>query len=298
MAFETDCFGLLAMEIRLEIAGYLPTADFLKLRHVSRAMATLFELQSFWKTRFRVNGDRGFLACLVEAAQSRKSKNKNWRSIYRCTARIDQPYLHLWALRRQWRNNRWLADRYSMVKGSTDQAGLQNNLLLSAVPWKGVSVEIRCDRNCRQGQDWMKCKNCWEEHVPVIQSVALQNMIGLAVSILLEGTKTYITGFDLISADAASPNITFGYRVPGRQVRINLHGQQLRGFTIITGDGGIHAIRPIFNTDSIASWIGQPENDNLCNSTWLILEDNIKAISGKFDKYNQKLNLKLVLPDG
>lgn len=268
------------MEIRLEIAGYLSTVDFLSLRFASRAMALLFELQSFWKTRFRVNGDRGFLACLVDTPQ--RCKRKNWRSMYRCTAKIDQPYLYLWALRRQWRNNRWLADRYSMVKGSDDQTGLQNTLLLGEVPWNGVSVEIRCDRNCRQGIDWGKCPNCWEEHVPVTQAVTLENVISLAVSILPEGTKTYITGFDLISADSGTP-ITFGYRVPGRQVTINLRGQQLRGFTVIAGDGGIHAIRPIFNPNVIASWIGQSEGDSVCNSTKLILEHNIKTISGKFD---------------
>ncbi|KAJ5488330.1 hypothetical protein N7453_011784 [Penicillium expansum] len=278
--FRTDCFGLLAMEIRLEIAGYLSTVDFLSLRFASRTMAVLFELQSFWKTRFRVNGDRGFLACLADTPQNRKSKS--WRSIYRCTAKIEQQYLYLWALRRQWRNNRWLADRYSMVKGLDDQPGLQNCLLLGEVPWNGVSVEIRCDRNCRQGNDWSKCKNCWEEHVPVLQAVALENVTSLAVSILPEGTKTYITGFDLISADFGTPNTTLGYRLPGSQVTVDLRGQQLQGFTVIAGEGGIYAIRPIFKTNIIGTWIGQP--DGVCNSTQLVLEGGIKAISGKFDR--------------
>ncbi|CAG8908693.1 unnamed protein product [Penicillium egyptiacum] len=90
--FGTDCFGLLAMEIRLEIASYLPTVDFFSLRYASRVMALPFQLQSPWKTRFRVNGGRGFLACLVEAPQSRK--RTNWRLIHHCTARINQALLH------------------------------------------------------------------------------------------------------------------------------------------------------------------------------------------------------------
>ncbi|KAJ9486178.1 hypothetical protein VN97_g7167 [Penicillium thymicola] len=153
----TDCFGLLAIEIRLEIASYLSTIDFFSLRYASRAMAPLFQLQSFWKTRFRVNGDRGFLAYLAEAPQSRKKKN--WRSIYH---------------------------------------------------WK--------------------------------------------------------------------------------QVAINFRGQKLRGFDVFLGDGGIQAIRPIFNTntDTDTRWIGDIEGK--CDysvtetiTTQLILEDGIKAISGKFD---------------
>jgi hypothetical protein len=121
-----------------------------------------------------------------------------------------------------------------------------------------------------------------------VQTVPLQNIIGLAVSILPEGTKTYITGFDLISADAGTPNITFGYRLPGKQVTINLRDQKLRGFDISLGGGGIQAIRPIFNTNTNTKWIGETEGK--CDysltqiiSTQLILEDEIKAISGKFD---------------
>ncbi|CAG8410519.1 unnamed protein product [Penicillium salamii] len=58
--FTNDAFNLFPMEIRLEIAAYLSTTDFLQLRLISRAMASVFSLQSFWKTRFRINGERGF----------------------------------------------------------------------------------------------------------------------------------------------------------------------------------------------------------------------------------------------
>jgi hypothetical protein len=281
----TDCFGLLAMEIRLEIAAYLSTVDFFSLRYASRAMALLFQLQSFWKTRFRVNGDRGFLAYLAEAPQNRK--RKNWRSIYHCTARIDQPHLQLWTIRRIWRNNQWLADRCSMVKALDDQPRSHNNLL-SGVSWKEASTKMRCDRTAQQGQNHTECRTCYAYHYAVVQTVSLQNIIGLAVSILPEGSKTYITGFDLISADAGTPNIIFGYRLPGKQVTINLYGQKLRGFDVSLGEGGIQAIRPIFNTNINTNWIGETESKRDYSltqiiSTQLILEDEIKAISGKFD---------------
>lgn len=283
----THCFGLLAIEIRLEIASYLSTIDFFSLRYASRAMAPLFQLQSFWKTRFRVNGDRGFLAYLAEAPQSREKKN--WRSIYHCTARIDEPHLQLWTLRRIWRHNQWLAYRCSMVKALDDQSSSDNNLL-SELSWKEASTKMRCDRTCRQGQDRTTCRSCWAYHYAVIQTVSLQNIIGFAVSILPERTKTYITGFDLISADAGAQNILFGYRLPGKQIAINFRGQKLRGFDVFLGDGEIQAIRPIFNTntDTDTRWIGDIEGK--CDysvtetiTTQLISEDGIKAILGKFD---------------
>ncbi|KAJ6069869.1 hypothetical protein N7499_011756 [Penicillium canescens] len=56
------------------------------------------------------------------------------------------------------------------------------------------------------------------------------------------------------------------------------------------GDGGIHAIRPILNTNIVASWIGQPEENDVCNSTHLSLEDDVKAMLGKFDYTETKDN--------
>ncbi|CAG7948943.1 unnamed protein product [Penicillium nalgiovense] len=48
-------------------------------------MVVVFGIQSFWRSRFSVNGDRGFLNCLAEDARSYESKN--WRLIYRCNSK-------------------------------------------------------------------------------------------------------------------------------------------------------------------------------------------------------------------
>ena len=77
VVLHPDCFGNLPIEIRLQIATYLPTVDFLSLRQSSRAMVVAFEFQSFWKSRFSVNGDRGFLNSLV--TNSRKHESRDWR---------------------------------------------------------------------------------------------------------------------------------------------------------------------------------------------------------------------------
>lgn len=59
-------------------------------------------------------------------------------------------------------------------------------------------------------------------------------------------------------------------------------------FDVSLGEGGIQAIRPIFNTNINTNWIGETESKRDYSltqiiSTQLILEDEIKAISGKFD---------------
>jgi hypothetical protein len=275
-----DCFGLFPIEIRLEIAAYLSTADFLVLRLASRAMAPVFSLQSFWRTRFRINGDRGYLIRLSDEPH----KRNNWRTMSRCTTRIEKPYLRHWELRRRWINNGWLIDRYSMTQAPSGQNEVENNML-SGVAWREVKAEIACDRITR-GMLRPRTK-CTCHPVTMSQTVLLHDrVVCLNVFILNEGTMrnkngSHIIGFDLISVDAKTPNITIGHRLPGSQVTIDFYGRRLRGFTITTGNCGIRALRPVWNDRTVTSWIGDWEHGD--TSTELVLKDDVKAISAKFD---------------
>jgi hypothetical protein len=271
-------------------------------------MAAVFEIPSFWESRFRVDGDRGFLNCLVK--DPRNYESKDWRLIYKSTAITDRSSLHLLKMQPPWLNNRWLKERCSMTRATDEQIASEKDLL-NQLPWKGVYTQLRCDGdNRRGGDDSSLCENCLEVHVTFIQPVLLQDsVISVAVSVLREWNVTYITGFELISAESHTPNIILGYRLPGGQVIIDTRDQQLRGFTVISGEGGIHAIRPIFNTHkTIASWIGRPEGYGygICHSMDLVLQQGIKAFLGKFDvshccqktKFVTDIGPTLVLQDG
>jgi hypothetical protein len=69
------------VEIREHIATYLPTVDFLALREASRSMTNLFHSQHFWRSRFSIGQERGFLRYLL-----RKPKPEtDWRLLYMYT---------------------------------------------------------------------------------------------------------------------------------------------------------------------------------------------------------------------
>jgi hypothetical protein len=281
----TDRFGVLPMEVRLEIAAYLSTVDFLSLRSISRIMAPVFSLQSFWKTRFRIDGDRGFLASLT----NHPSKRKNWRSIYHCTAKIEKLYLHNWSMRRRWRNDCWLRDRYSMTPNPGGKTGSDDNVL-GEVAWKVAAAEVCCERVYKKlppRKNPAPCTYYQEEPIPMLHIDLLPGHIGLTVFILKEGTSagttTHIIGFDLISADVGTRNMTLGYRLPGSQVTVDLCNRNLRGFKVITDDRGIRALRPVFNGETVTSWIGDPEQDRTTNLIQIILKDGVKHIAAKFD---------------
>lgn len=124
---------------------------------------------------------------------------------------------------------------------------------------------------------------CRRKHIPFSQVARLDSsIVGLGVSIIREGTETYIAGLDLLNTDPKRPNLILGYRLPGQSVTINLYGEQLIGFAAIVGEAGIHAIRPIFNKNITTSWIGLP-NGREISTTTMVLGQGIRAISGKFD---------------
>ncbi|CAG7942760.1 unnamed protein product [Penicillium salamii] len=287
-----DGFSMLPVEIRLEIASYLSTPDFFTLRTVSRGMAAIFSLQSFWRTKFLINGDRGFLSYLTE--KSHDQRKTNWRSMYRCTARCDTFDRFLQALLEIWRLNRWLVDRCSMVQRLDDQSESDLQLEVSGqISWEVAPPETHRDRWPRRAYS-LNCPFCPLSHAPVTQFASLKEIISLVVFVLYvppqnreKRTRTWITGIDLISANAEK-TITIGYRVPRSYVTLNLYQQRLRGFQICAGGGGIRAVRPIMDRKSVEDWIGQPAScdgafryklNHSRNARW----GEIKAISAKFD---------------
>ncbi|CAG8274539.1 unnamed protein product [Penicillium salamii] len=287
-----DCLSTLPMEIRLEIASYLSTPDFFTLRTVSRGMAALFPLQSFWRTRFLINGDRGFLYYLTEKPHGHRKTN--WRSMYRCTARCDTSDCLLRALLGIWRGNRWLVDRCSMVQRLDDQSESDLQLEVSGqISWKVPVIETLRDRSPWRVY-WLRSPFRCLSHTSVTQFASLKGIIRLVVFVLHEPplrteneTTTWITGIDLISANAEK-TITIGYRVPRSYVTLDLHQRKLRGFEIFVGDGGIRALRPIMNRKSVEDWIGQPASYDSAsgyksNHFRIARRDEIKAISAKFD---------------
>ncbi|KAJ5573031.1 hypothetical protein N7450_010015 [Penicillium hetheringtonii] len=107
-------------------------------------------------------------------------------------------------------------------------------------------------------------------------------ILKIAVSVLVEDKRTYISGFDLIHGSNIL-DTQFGYRIPGKQVTLDLHGQNLQGFQVAKRGPAITAIRPLTDTgeDGFYSWVGDPEH-GIKYSAYLGLNEDIAAILGDF----------------
>ena len=104
-------------------------------------------------------------------------------------------------------------------------------------------------------------------------------LVEIAVSVLAEDENSFITGFKLVYGES-TPSMYFGYQIPQKQIKIELRGQQLAGFEVFAGEGGIQAIRPIFDEkhEIHHSIIGKPKTT--CQPILLTPDGEIQAFAG------------------
>lgn len=284
---KRDTFRQFPVEVLEEIAAYLRTSDFLSLRLASRTMAPLFSSQCFWKTRFYINGERGFLDFLVGGQNRRRSPQRtDWRQRYFNTKKIyHNGQLRL--RRRHWHNNKWLRDRCTMVQAEKRTLHREAQRMVQNLSWEKIEGAFRCDTS----HYWGKCKREASGHYIWEQTVLMHDSVHqIAVSFLEEQYSTYITGIEFISKDGKKPNKILGYRAPGNQVIVNIGSPKwLRGFWIASGQGGIHALRvstdyPWIKQHHLSKWIGCDQvSKPTGKKTRLISEAEILALSGTFD---------------
>ncbi|KAJ5813846.1 uncharacterized protein N7503_000596 [Penicillium pulvis] len=148
---------------------------------------------------------------------------------------------------------------------------------LDGLLWERAAGNVQCDRPYKfsttpvpLGNDI--CKRCRGVHklLPPQMITISGELLEIDVSVLAEDEHSFITGFKLVYGESMS-GINFGYQIPQKQIKIDLRGHQLRGFEVFAGEGGIQAIRPIFDQKYELSHI------------LLTPDGELKAFAGDFD---------------
>jgi hypothetical protein len=276
-----DCFRRLPLEIRFEIAYLLSTPEYLSLRLASKAMVPLFEAQQFWKTRFLIHRERGYLNYLLEES------HEDWRLMYRCTSRLKRLTKKIRFRRLQWLHNEWIKDRCMMV-GAPIPTSPGSNTGFDGLLWDRAAGKVQCDRPYRYltpaSLDNDTCNRCRGVHklLPPQMITTSSGLVEIAVSVLAEDEHSFITGFKFVYSES-SPSVNFGYQIPQKQIKIDLRSQLLTGFEVFAGEGGIQAVRPIFDQKYgiCHSLIGKP--NATCKSVLLTPDGEIRAFIGEFD---------------
>ncbi|KAL2794759.1 hypothetical protein BJX66DRAFT_189107 [Aspergillus keveii] len=265
---DNDCFATLPFEIVEEIAFYLSTATVLKTRLASRTFAQLFYSQTFWASRFRSNGERGFL---FEAWN--KTGSRDWRQFYRQTRDIaaTHPFLHnrqrIWCLAGSLWEKLVLTPVQPLTRVPADQHLLGRR--------KG---EVYGDLTVGK---FLNKRASTQKIVPQKTEVPTDTH-RIGISIVYDGPVTYVAGIHLFHG-ANDNDIRLGYiTVPETTLFSNF--TSLKGFIVAVGSSGIHALRIVHGeNDTLSPWLGDPLDGAITRR--LVFIDQISALSAGFDGY-------------
>ncbi|GLA51161.1 hypothetical protein AnigIFM63604_007509 [Aspergillus niger] len=185
----TDYFRQLPVELIELLGGYLSTRDYLNSRFASRSMGILFHKQGFWKTRFDVNGERGFLNYLVKNHQN---LDFDWRLLYHSTCRLRCSRFFDITIR-LWEINRWIREALICKSRGT---------FASFMDFGGRALQYY------HNTMWPETKYRQTIRIP-------PDLIKIGVSAFMELGESAVTirGLELIRA--SGPNILLGERIPG-----------------------------------------------------------------------------------
>lgn len=282
-------FDMLPQEILEMIANLLRTSDFLPLRLVCRRMAALFHSQSFWRSRFLLNGERGHLNDFMKEQQrlvGHSRRETDWRRVYYKTKSKSVPNdcdNNKVINRRKWLWQRmeWFKDMYTMTRPSNTRMSKKDKVLANTLSWITVGGDLRCDEIESSMRPRKKHQHTYFEKTVIIH----ESVFALRVSVLCEGDVTFITGIELVNEGMTTKNTLLGYKIIDKQIIFDIKPQSLRGFRISAGIGGIHALAILsgppmtYERPHMSSWIGLPTG----KVSDLFSADEIGGLSGNFD---------------
>ena len=286
---RADCFSPLPLELCIEIASYLPTADALKARRASRSFQPIFYSQQFWASRFRPDGDRSWL---FESRQLGEAQDWRWlchrtnkshvtdkppRTKKYCSTRKApcgkgiNNRMRIWKLigyvqgilRRRWTesllarppatNTRWRGARWQEATGD-----IQSSCKLFGT----------FDNGCR----------LFHEQETLIPS----SISRIILSIIQVGHFKFVSGMKLLPSQGRA--VEMGYMADRQEVVPST--ASLFGFNLVVGSRGIQGIQCLGDDGWASEWfgclVGAPKTKRLATS------GPIKAIKAGFDVSNSR----------
>ncbi|EEH11587.1 conserved hypothetical protein [Histoplasma capsulatum G186AR] len=266
-----DFFVRLPFEIYNEIASYLPTADVLGLRLVSRAFVPIYWSQAFWRTRFWPNSDRGFLFEIWH-----QHDMEDWRALYRRTSNSRLPP-GLQNRQRVWKLGLALRNILDAKWMNTSSVSCLEGLTQADFNWKRVSGKFpekpRPTSLNKYPMFHYGCQEFKKGHVLIPHDLAQ-----IVVYLVRDGDAPYISGLKFISA--GEQKICLGYCTDELVV---VDTPALKGFTVAVGLKGIRGLQIMAIPESLKKWIGS--HDRCPQTKRLITDGPLIALEAGFDGF-------------
>lgn len=274
MPSSGDCFlHLLHHDIRYIIAGLLSVRDVMNLRLASRGFSNIFHQQSWWKTRFEENRERGWL---FEAHNDdwlpgnlRTGDQRDWKRLFDLT-RTSNLSGTLANRARIWSVIPNILDAASLTWGGGTYEPSETIPTYSEFQLKGSGCTRRVSGRILQDTSYNESGRGFEEGCQHLrsQTVALPSRLSrIVVYFVHVRPLAYVCGFMLVcNGNDGSLVKMVGYRSSNRQA-LDLEGttSKLTGIRISVGIRGIHALQFIMTGVGLSKWFGDPHEQPRTN---------------------------------
>lgn len=262
-----DCFAVLAPELIIMIASYLPTHDALALRTVSRSFGFIFNDQQFWASRFTPGGDCSWLA---DIRRAQLDQVPDWRSLYHST-RPSSPEVYFSNARKVVATVRMLTQLTSLTKmAPLWQLDPAHQVFPGGAEIVSGLMPNQYNADFREGCRVFFINQIWSVRGPIVVSVYTVQ--------LGSGGKaaSYICGIKIVFEDQTVSAV--GYR---SSTEHTVSVGRLTGFEVSVARRGIKAIRCQSGPGVLTPWLGHPEGG--VKTDRLLSGHRVNAIGGMFD---------------
>lgn len=286
---STDRFGSLPLEIIEAIAIELPTRDALNSRYASRAMLPIFASKAFWRTRFEINGERGFLHLVVRnITKGKNGKEIDWRLLYHCTCKLKCGLEFEFSIR-VWESLRWLRDAILAKRSKRRVQGKNCLHLQHSMPlhFRGRALlyyHNSCYANTHVESVEIN-RSLRRISISAVQINAAVYIIG--IEFVFDNQPSVLIGYKIIGAkiinrDAMDHENKSQYKYPGIQFETDI--SHLRGFTMEHACDGVRMIKIMQgrNFEDYVGYRGRYNEHEESHEPDLCL-DEVKKVVGIFD---------------
>lgn len=264
-----DCFSVLAPELIIMIASYLPSHEALALRTLSRSFGFIFHDQQFWASRFTPDGERSWLA---EVRRAQLDQAPDWRLLYH-ESRPSNPGVYFSNAKRVIASVRMLSQihRLRHIEDPWRRAQSHRELPSDAEIVHGL-VPNQYNTDFREGCRVFVTHRAWDIHWPIAVSV-------YTVQLGSGGKRaSYICGIKILCKNQSRG---VGYQ---SSMEHTVSVDELTGFEVSVARRGIKAIRCQSGSGDLTPWLGHPEGG--IETDGLLYGRRVNAIGGWFDVSN------------
>lgn len=251
-----DAFSVLSIDIYSQIIQHLPLRSVFDLRLASRTCHNHGLNNTFWKSRFEVHHELGFIfrSDLAPSFPEENLDGESWESLVKFVWSLQGQNPALNNRRRVWRlakNLLALLDRVEMVSHC---AGIPLESTFEATGMIDPNAWITA-YSTGKFQSFSHVSGFTPMYERIVEMPL--DAVSVYASIVKFSGFTHVTGLRMVTED--DEEVCIGYNIPANDHLLTPEGIHIAGFIVVANHYGISGLAVISTLGHVSSWFGSHE---------------------------------------